>query len=140
MQYFILLFAALAVPALAFSQVIVVSGYATNFAAAPGVYSTPSMPVVSTPSATFWTPPLQVGATNATEGNVAGASAMISGEATVNSTALDRSARGAFNTGASMPQEAFGVAELVGGKTQSRPAVRKFSNSDVEQLHAADPR
>jgi hypothetical protein len=160
MRYFIcaVLFS-LSVCGLAFSQVTVVSGYASNYAAEPGSYAAPFIPRVVTPEAAFPTPKLEVGASNATEGNMAGAS---SAPATENSSAQSAnlvvravsstnarteaqttapegsiaSAPG-FESGASMPEDAFGLAQLARGRPASRPAVRKFTNSDIEKMHPA---
>ena len=79
MRYFILVLAFLA-PTLGFSQTTVVSGYADNYVPEPGMYAAPFVPRVSTPVASFATPPLQVGARNATEGNVAGAGNTTAGQ------------------------------------------------------------
>ena len=64
---------AIILPALAAGQATVISGYAVN-GAPPGVYAEPFVPLLSTPSMSFEdvsTSP--VGASNATAGNVAGA-------------------------------------------------------------------
>ena len=59
--------------ALATAQVMVTSGYASYWTPSPGMYAAPFVPLVTTPSADLGTPSLQVGASSATAGNVAGA-------------------------------------------------------------------
>ena len=64
---------AIILPALAAGQATVISGYAVNWAP-PGVYAEPFVPLLSTPSMSFENiSPSPVGASNATAGNVAGA-------------------------------------------------------------------
>jgi hypothetical protein len=64
---------AMMLPALAAGQATVISGYALNWAP-PGVYAEPFVPLLSTPSLSFENvSPSPVGASNATAGNVAGA-------------------------------------------------------------------
>src|ERR1700733_5294988 len=59
---------------LAAAQATVVGGTASNWVPAYGVYAAPFVPLVSTPTATFATiSPAAVGASNATFGNIAGA-------------------------------------------------------------------
>jgi hypothetical protein len=60
---------------LAAAQATVIGGTASTWAPAYGVYAAPFVPLVTTPSVTFATvSPSAVGASNATFGNVAGAS------------------------------------------------------------------
>ena len=64
---------AMMLPALTAGQATVISGYAQNWAP-PGVYAEPFVPLLSTPSISFENvSPSPVGASNATAGNVAGA-------------------------------------------------------------------
>src|SRR6266480_6350602 len=64
---------AMMLPALVAGQATVISGYAQNWAP-PGVYAEPFVPLLSTPSMSFENvSPSPVGASNATAGNVAGA-------------------------------------------------------------------
>jgi hypothetical protein len=64
---------AIILPALAAGQATVIPGYAANWTP-PGNYAQPFVPLVSTPSMSFENvSPSPVGATNATAGNVAGA-------------------------------------------------------------------
>jgi hypothetical protein len=64
---------AIILPALATGQATVTSGYAVNWIP-PGVYAEPFVPLVSTPSMSFENvSPSPVGASNATAGDVAGA-------------------------------------------------------------------
>ena len=64
---------AIILPALAAGQETLISGHAVNWAP-PGVYAQPFVPLLSTPTMSFENvSPSPVGATNATAGNVAGA-------------------------------------------------------------------
>src|SRR5437763_16752862 len=70
----------LALCGFATAQVTVISGYASNWAPSysvyqtPGAYAAPFVPLVTTPSVSIETGlPMQIGASNATAGNVAGA-------------------------------------------------------------------
>jgi len=70
----------LALCGFATAQVTVISGYASNWAPGysvyqtPGAYAAPFVPLVTTPSVSIETGmPTQIGASNATTGNVAGA-------------------------------------------------------------------
>ena len=140
MRCSILIFAlALTLSGLAFAQSL------------PGSYADVFTPRVSTPSLSFATPAFEVGASNATEGNVAGASSLsLSPSSTTNpydagllwfsgsSTApvappAEAANSGPFNPGASIPEDAIGVAQLTGGKVSSKPAVRKFTNADLQR-------
>lgn len=65
----------LALPALSLAQATIAGGTASNWAPAYGVYLAPYVPLVTTPSVSLSTvSPSAVGASNATYGNVAGAS------------------------------------------------------------------
>src|SRR5438477_12681772 len=70
----------LALCGFATAQVTVISGYASNWAPGysiyqtPGAHAAPFVPLVTTPSVSIETGmPTQIGASNATTGNVAGA-------------------------------------------------------------------
>jgi hypothetical protein len=129
---------------------------AVAFGQSAGTYVGSSMPLISTPSVSFPTPVLRVGASNATEGNAAGAGSLAAhSDSTqkvsdlvmslfVPSTSTEVAPVPAietstsFNTGASIPQEAFGAAQLAGGRSLGKPAVRTFTNADVQQLRDAE--
>jgi hypothetical protein len=162
MRYFFLWFAVPAVPGLAFSQATVVPGHATNYAVAPGAYAAPFVARVVTPEAAFPNPRLEVGARNATDGNLAGASSATptqpfpvnrgdlvppavsippSLETQVEMPLTEATAPPEmFNPGASLPQDAFGLAQLANGRPPNRPSVRKFTNNDLPQLNDSAPR
>jgi hypothetical protein len=156
MRYFFLFFVALSLPGLAFSQAAAAPGYATSSVVAPGTYAAPFVPRITTPLATLSSAPLEVGARNATAGNTAGASSATptepvpvnrGGLAPEISTSfwMEAQVAGAssqaasspevFNPGASMPQDAFGAAQLANGRAPNRPALRKFSNGDLPQTN-----
>jgi hypothetical protein len=147
----VVLFFAVLISTFAFSQATVISGYASDYVGTPGAYAAPFVPRVVTPEVAFATPPLEVGASNATAGNMAGATMvpptqglMLGGSNSMWETQAETPraqtssapARG-FNTGASIPQDAYGVAQLASETGPNRPAVRKFTNSDIEQMHNA---
>jgi hypothetical protein len=78
MRQLALLCTLLAAPILALGQnggqATVISGYASNWVVAPGVYALPNPPLVNTPMVSLdAVPSSPVGASNATAGNVAGA-------------------------------------------------------------------
>lgn len=128
----VILCCVLAASTLACSQITVISGYATNYAAAPGAYALPFVPRLITPEAIFETPPLQVGAENATAGNVVGASSLVSGRPSSAFQSELRTTPG-LNLGAAIPESAYGVAQLAKGNSVA-PARRKFTNEDIERL------
>jgi len=151
MRYSILAFAFFA-STFAFPQSMTTPGASLG----PGTYAHPVAPRVSTPVASFARPRLQVGASNATEGNSAGAGSLtVPQDSTLESDQLllsllsaspsgeaeataPRSSSTGFNTGASMPQDAFGVARLIGGRSANKASVRTFTNADVQQMHDAE--
>lgn len=156
MRYLFLFFVAPSLPGLAFSQAAAAPGYATNSVVAPGRYAAPFVPRITTPLATLSSAPLEVGARNATAGNTAGASSATPTApfpvnrdgllpAVSTSLRLEAQVAGAssqatpspevFNSGASMPQDAFGAAQLANGRAPNRPAVRKFTNGDLPQTN-----
>src|SRR5437016_11960802 len=80
MRRLLIAFCFVALCGLASAQVTVISGYASNWAPGysiyqtPGAYAAPFVPLVTTPSVSIETGlPMQIGASNATAGNVAGA-------------------------------------------------------------------
>ena len=78
MRRLLIAFSVLALCGFATAQVTVISGYASNWAPgvyqAPGAYAAPFVPLGTTPSVSIETGlPTQIGASNATTGNVAGA-------------------------------------------------------------------
>ncbi len=133
MRYFLLTCAVFALATATFAQT-----FAAPSPSMPGTYATNSQPRITTPSISFETPAPQVGATNATPGNIAGASVFAMSAAPATSDTPSNSVNG-FNTGSSMPQDAFGLAQLAKDRPAKKPASRTFSNSDVDRLHSADP-
>src|SRR2546430_8603463 len=109
MRQSLIVIAILLISAAAFAQVAVVSGCATNWTPAPGAYAVPFAPLLKTPSLALETGlPTQVGASNATAGNVAGAtSAPLSstsgmhatGSAAPQANANEQSRQGGFEFG-----------------------------------------
>lgn len=111
-------------------------GYASNWVVPPGYYAVPWVPLLSTPSMSFPSPQLQVGASNATEGNVAGASNSTFTTGGVQQSSAARGAR--VSLGISTFQDDYGVATLAGihGSGNSQPKV--YTNDDVERLKSKD--
>jgi len=137
--------AILSISAAAFAQVTVVSGYATNWTPAPGAYAAPFVPLLTTPSVALETGfPTQVGASNATAGNVAGATSSplssTSGmQATVSAAsqanANDESRQGSFEFGVARFESSRGVAQLAGSTPKHSQPGREYTNADVDHLN-----
>jgi hypothetical protein len=110
------------------------SGYASTWVVPPGSYATPWTPLISTPIVSFASPQLQVGASNATYGNVAGAS----GSGSTSSTgAVGRSYQGrksSVDLGISTFQSDYGLATLAGIHRSSNSAAKVYTNQDIERL------
>jgi hypothetical protein len=131
--------------AAAFAQVTVVSGYAGNWNP-PGTYATPFAPLVTTPSVGLETGlPTQVGASNATAGNVAGATSApvsatsgmqaASSAAPPPANANEQRRQGGFEFGVARFESSQGVAQLVGARGRHAQTARSYTNADVDQLN-----
>jgi hypothetical protein len=144
MRQTLILSAIVFVSAAAFAQVTVVSGYAGNWNP-PGTYATPFAPLVTTPSVALETGlPTQVGASNATAGNVAGAtSAPVSGTSSMQAgsaaappaNANEQRRQGSFEFGVARFESSQGVAQLVGARGRHAQTARSYTNADVDQLN-----
>lgn len=128
------------------AQVTVQGGTATY--GVPGEYALPFAPLVSTPSVSLQSEPLQVGASNATGENVAGATnstlpvstapsqstyALSYGEAPAPSAA---GAHARLNLGAAESENNQSVAKLLAEEhlpKNAKGAARLYTNQDVEQ-------
>lgn len=141
-------------------QATVISGYASNWVVAPGMYALPNPPLVNTPMVSLDAVPVSpVGASNATAGNVAGATnATLSivpqpaygpfalpfwygygsaPEAPEESSAAPaRPQQGNHrNLGIATFQDSEGVARLMAEEHfERKPAARVYTNQDVAQL------
>src|SRR6202011_3081587 len=130
--------AVLLLSAFAVGQATIVSGYAGNWAPsygyyAAGYYAAPFVPLVTTPIVEFGTPPLQVGARNATAGNITGASSLTLGstsgtvvaqpltysstttseaQAALNSRLANSAGQQTFDLGIASFQDNLGLAQL----------------------------
>jgi len=152
---------AIILPALAAGQATVISGYAVNWAP-PGVYAEPYVPLLSTPSMSFENiSPSPVGASNATAGNVAGATNATlsvlpagpveqfppslflgSAESSIEAGTESESRAEAstwteprpLELGAASFQDSYGVAQLAAG-SRARQAKRLYSNLDIERMN-----
>ena len=115
-------------------QATVVEGYASDWA------SRPFIPRIMTPEISLDQPPLVIGATNATNGLVAGAT-----NSTLELGNLDESNEPAeeyagtysgqrFESGVAASQESVGVATLLGAVPQKGHAVRTYTNDDISRV------
>jgi hypothetical protein len=150
---------------LAAAQATIVGGTASNWVPAYGVYAAPYVPLVTTPSVTLSTvSPSAAGASNATWGNVAGATnATLSDEfiaappvgvftqpnwygpsaaAEVGEPMHDRMHRqrkdgeAAFDAGVSGGE--WSVAQLTVGSSPARKASRTYTNQDVDRINQSN--
>jgi len=141
----------LCLPAFAAAQATVIRGTASNWA--PGVYVGPFVPLITTPSVTLSTvSPSPVGASNATFGNVAGATnATLSGEfiapppvgvstepifyGTDVTPPLEtvQSAPRPFNLG--VVSRGPGVAKQLAQAGPGKKATRTYNNQDIEHVN-----
>jgi hypothetical protein len=144
---------------LAAAQVII-GGTASNWAPGYGVYAAPFVPLVTTPSVTLATvSPSAAGATNATFGNVAGASnatlSIVSqppvgvytqpvwygpsatAETSAESMSEPRHGQSAhgFDAGIASWQSNVSVTHLMASSTGAGKASRRYSNQDVDQVN-----
>jgi hypothetical protein len=139
---------------------VVIGGTAGNWAPGYGVYAAPFVPLVTTPSVTLATvSPSAVGASNATFGNVAGATnatlSMVSQPpvgvytqpvwygpsaneetpaALISEATHGQRAHG-FDVGVASFQSSEGAARLMASSTASRKASRTYTNQDVDQVN-----
>lgn len=153
---------AIILPALAAGQATMISGYAVNWAP-PGTYAQPFIPLVSTPSMSFENVSLSpVGASNATAGNVAGATnatlsvlpagpveqlppsralgpanSSIESRAEVESRgeATPSAETRPLELGAASFQDSYGVAQLAASSRERHEAKRLYTNLDVERMN-----
>jgi hypothetical protein len=139
--------------ALAGAQVVVIGGTASNWT--PGVYAAPIVPLVTTPSVSLATiSPAAAGASNATFGNVAGATnATLSNEFIappaigvetvpvfygstgaigVTAAAAPTAKPGEFDLG--IASAAVGAAQLVPAAGTVQKASRTYTNEDVARI------
>jgi hypothetical protein len=164
MRQLALLCTLLAAPILALGQnggqATVISGYASNWVVAPGAYALPNPPLVNTPMVSLDAVPVSpVGASNATAGNVAGATnatlSMVSqpvsgpfaaslwyGSSTASEAPEDsreahaQAHRGNYlNLGIATFQDSESVARLMAEEHfEKKHAPRVYTNQDVAQL------
>jgi len=145
---------------LAAAQATVIGGTASNWAPAYGVYAAPFVPLVITPSVTLAiVSPSAAGASNATFGNVAGATdatlSMVSqppvgvytqpvwygpsatAETPTESMSEGRPARRAhaFDVGVATWQSSESVTHLMASSTGAKKASRTYTNQDVDQVN-----
>ena len=149
-------------PALAPGQAIVSSGYVID-SPPPGAYAQPFVPRLSTPSMSFENvAPSPVGASNATAGNVAGATnttlsvfpagpvvqyppslALGSENSTIESGAEVEARAEVTPSAETRPlelglasfQDSYGVAQLAASSRARQQAKRTFTNLDVERMN-----
>jgi hypothetical protein len=152
---------AIILPALAAGQEIFSSGYVID--SPPGVYAQPFVPRLSTPSMSFENvSPSPVEASNATAGNVAGAtnatlsvfpagpvvqhppslalglenSSIESGaEVAARAEATPSGEPRPLELGVASFQDSYGVAQLAGSSRAREQAKRSYTNLDVERMN-----
>lgn len=141
------------------AQATVIGGTANTWAPAYGVYAAPFVPLVTTPSVTLATvSPSAAGASNATFGNVAGASdatlSIVSqppvgvytqpvwyGPSATAETpqSMSEARHGhiahAFDVGAASWQSSLSVTNLMASSTGGKKAARTYTNQDVDQIN-----
>ena len=142
--------AVLLLSAFAVGQATIVSGYAGNWAPSYGYYAAPFVPLVTTPVVEFGTPPLQVGARNATAGNITGASSITlgltngtvvaqplksEGQAAPNSRQANSAKQQTFDLGIASFQDNVGLAQLARRSNQRRQVAGTYTNEDIERLN-----
>ena len=125
-------------------QATVVQGYASTLAPA-GLVTRPFVPLVNTPEVSLDQPSLSIGASNATEGLVAGATAatgyssqeqgqpQLRGE-NVGDMDAGNTSMSQFDSGGLNPPE-VGIASLLTSRPASSQPARTFTNEDVEKLN-----
>ncbi|HZR56363.1 MAG TPA: hypothetical protein VFA74_05790 [Terriglobales bacterium] len=137
-------------------QATIEGGYASTWVLPPGAYAIPNVPLVTTPTYEFAPPALQVGASNATTGNVAGAAnstlntggyssysiftpfivpgiALSSRNSEAN-VAAEESQSGSLDLGAATFQGDYGAAELASSRSHTH-AAKTYTNDDLNQLN-----
>jgi hypothetical protein len=163
MRQFALLCTLLAAPILALGQnggqATVISGYASNWVVAPGMYALPNPPLVNTPMVSLDAVPVSpVGASNATADNVAGArnatlsivpqpaygpfafpawygSGSASERPEERGDALTHHHGNDLNRGIATFQDSESVAQLMAEEHfEKKHATRVYTNQDVAQL------
>jgi len=142
------------------SAQVIIGGTAGNWAPGYGVYAAPFVPLVTTPSVTLATvSPSAAGASNATFGNVAGAtdatlsivsqppvgvytqpvwygpSAAEEAPAGPMSEARHAHRDHAFDLGVASWQGNESVAHLMASSTAGKKATRTYTNQDVDQVN-----
>jgi len=145
---------------LAAAQATIIGGTASNWVPAYGVYAAPFVPLVTTPSVTLATvSPSAAGASNATFGNVAGATNATlsivsqppvgvytqpvwygpSGTAETPTESMSEGRHGqrahAFDVGVASWQSGESVTHLLASSTGARKASRTYTNQDVDQVN-----
>ena len=153
---------AIILPALVAGQATVISGYTVNWVP-PGNYAQPFVPLVSTPSMSFESvSPSPVGATNATAGNVAGATnATLSvspagpvvqyppslalglenlpiesgAEVEARTEATPSAESRPLELGLASFQDTYGVAQLAASSRARQQAKRLYTNLDVDRMN-----
>jgi hypothetical protein len=146
--------------ALAAAQATTIGGTAGNWAPAYGVYAAPFVPLVTTPSVTLATvSPSAAGASNATFGNVAGATnatlSIVSqppvgvytepvwygpsavAEPSTEPMAESRHGQRAhgFDLGAGSGESRQSVTQWIASSTGAKKAARTYTNQDVDQVN-----
>jgi len=138
------------------SAQVIIGGTAGNWSPGYGVYAAPFVPLVTTPSVTLATvSPSAAGASNATFGNVAGATNATlsivsqtpvgvytqpvwygpSAPAESMTEARPAQRAHAFDAGVASWQSGQSVTHLMASSTGARKASRTYTNQDVDQVN-----
>jgi hypothetical protein len=123
-------------------QATVVQGYASTLAPS-ALVTGPCVPLVNTPEVSLDQPSLRIGASNATEGLIAGATSATGSTnqeqerfASETGGEMDtgKTTSGGFDSGG-LNQPESGVASLITAKATPAQPVRTVTNDDVENLN-----
>jgi hypothetical protein len=152
----------LLLPALATAQLTMTFDYG-SVVAPPGQYSMRFIPMLTTPSIALGSAPLQVGANNATTGNLAGAAnatlsiynsgpsatfarprwygqatSFESGQRSTSAESADLRIQQGFRFGVATFEGGFGVARLMAGQRYLGRATHAYTNDDIARLDKAN--
>jgi hypothetical protein len=118
---------------LAAAQVTVVSGYAGDWRVPPGAYSTPFVPLVSTPSVSLNSPPSPSSVFAQPVWQSSAPAVEIEVPTTATTTTGPAQSQPGFRFGAARFQSSYGAAALAGGSHRNNQACKLYTNQDIPQ-------